>query len=217
MSSYAAMLDFDWFEQHVRDEILPRWLGAVTDEGLYLPHFDRAWQPLAKNYGTLVSQCRLLYNFSQGYALTHEQRYLDAVQKGAQFLLTHFRDTKQGGWYWSCNLAGEVLDTHKDSYGHTFAIFGLSHAYACTGDPALQAAFLHTWDVFAHARPRCTRRLSLANVPRLHAHRRYALPKPDHAPVRGAIGRRYCRRRDRSACRGEACQRLCAEQPGARR
>ncbi|HXF60093.1 MAG TPA: AGE family epimerase/isomerase [Caldilineaceae bacterium] len=129
------------------DEILPKWLAAVTDEGLFLPHFDRAWRPLRRNYGTLVSQCRLLYNFSQGYALTGDRTYRNAVEQGARFLLDHFRDRKYGGWYWSCGLDGEARDRRKDSYGHAFVIFGLAHAYHCTGDQALQEALLHTWDV----------------------------------------------------------------------
>src|SRR5215210_4965535 len=98
MSLQATKVDLGWFKTHLLDEILPKWLLSVTDQGLFLSHFDRKWQPLHRNYGTLVSQCRLLYNFSQGYALTGDQRYLDAVEGGAHFLLEHFRDQKHGGW-----------------------------------------------------------------------------------------------------------------------
>ena len=110
MSDHVANLELGWFKDHLLDEILPKWLKAVTDEGLFLPHFDRKWQPLHRNFGTLVSQCRLLYNFSQGYALTGDTRYLNAVEAGSQFLLDHFRDNTYGGWYWSCGLNGEVQD-----------------------------------------------------------------------------------------------------------
>jgi cellobiose epimerase len=140
-------LDFGWFRTHLLDEILPKWLLSVTDQGLFLPHFDRQWRPLNRNFGTLISQCRLLYNFSQGYALTQDPLYRDAVAGGAQFLLDHFRDRQYGGWYWSCNLDGTARDKLKDSYGHAFVIFGLAHAYQCTGDSALQEAMLQTWDV----------------------------------------------------------------------
>ena len=53
-------LDFGWFRTHLLDEILPKWLLAVTNQGLFLPHFDRQWRPLNRNFGTLISQCRLL-------------------------------------------------------------------------------------------------------------------------------------------------------------
>jgi cellobiose epimerase len=143
----VAALDFGWFRTHLLDEILPKWLLSVTDQGLFLPHFDRQWRPLHRNFGTLISQCRLLYNFSQGYLLTQDTVYRDAVTKGAQYLLNHFRDEQYGGWYWSCNLDGTVREKFKDSYGHAFVIFGLAHAYQCTGDSALQEAMLQTWDV----------------------------------------------------------------------
>jgi sulfoquinovose isomerase len=44
-------------------------------------------------------------------------------------------------------LDGQVLDTHKNGYGHAFTLFGLAHSYKCTGDPALQAAMYDTWEV----------------------------------------------------------------------
>jgi mannose/cellobiose epimerase-like protein (N-acyl-D-glucosamine 2-epimerase family) len=143
----SAVVDFGWFRTHLLNEILPHWLAAVTSQGLFLPHFDRQWRPLNLNFGTLVSQGRLLYNFAQGYALTGDQRYRNAVAGGAQYLLSKFRDPQYGGWYWSCNLDGTVRDKRKDSYGHAFALFGLAHAYQCTGNTAFQTAMLDTWNV----------------------------------------------------------------------
>jgi mannose/cellobiose epimerase-like protein (N-acyl-D-glucosamine 2-epimerase family) len=150
MNTNNVALDLAWFKSHLLDEILPKWQASITDQGLFLSHFDRKWQPLHRNYGTLVSQCRLLYNFSQGYALTGNIIYRDAVEKGVQFLLDHFRDWQHGGWYWSCGLDREVLERRKDGYGHAFVIFGLAHAYQCTSNPALQEAMYHTWEVLSH-------------------------------------------------------------------
>lgn len=149
MPNSSSPLNLTWFRTHLLDEILPKWLTASTPEGLFLPHFDRQWTPQNQNFGTLVSQCRLLYNFAQGHALTQDTAYATAVETGADFLLRHFRDTQHGGWFWSCNLAGEPIEDRKDSYGHAFAIFGLAHAYHCTGDPKLQEAMLQTWEIVA--------------------------------------------------------------------
>jgi mannobiose 2-epimerase len=143
----TTAVDFGWFRMHLLNDILPKWLRSVTDQGLFLPHFDRQWRPLNLNYGTVVTQCRLLYNFSEGYALTGDSVYRNAVVDGAQFLLDHFRDRQYGGWYWACNLDGSVRDKRKECYGHAFALFGLAHAYRCTGNRALQDAMLQTWDV----------------------------------------------------------------------
>src|SRR5688500_6166191 len=35
----ATAIDFGWFRNHLLDEILPKWLHSVTDQGLFLPHF----------------------------------------------------------------------------------------------------------------------------------------------------------------------------------
>ena len=140
--------DFAWFKHHVLSDILPKWLQhSVTDEGLFLPHLDREWSPRGDGYGTLVSQSRLLYNFSMGYELTRREEYLSAVESGARFLLEKFRDNDYGGWFWSCNRNGEILDSRKDSYGHAFVIFGLSHAYRTAGNKDFKMAALDAWDV----------------------------------------------------------------------
>ena len=138
--------DFAWFKGHVLG-LLAKWLGAVTDEGMFLPHFDRRWKRREEGEGTLVSQSRLLYNFARGFELTGEEAYLDAVEQGARFLLDRFRDDEHGGWFWSCARDGSVLDRKKDCYGHAFVIFGLSHAARATGDEDLKRAALETWDV----------------------------------------------------------------------
>ncbi len=135
-----------WFRQHLVD-LLPRWLGAVTDKGFFRPGFDRRWNRAGEGRGTLVSQSRLLYSFSVGHELTGESKYLDAVETGARFLVEHFRDHENGGWFWSCAEDGSVVDEKKDSYGHAFVIFGLSHAARATGDERLKRAALETWDV----------------------------------------------------------------------
>jgi mannose/cellobiose epimerase-like protein (N-acyl-D-glucosamine 2-epimerase family) len=141
-------IDLEWFRTHCTDEILPRWLAAaVSDDGFFLPHLDRRWRPAGPSFATIVSQSRLLYNFSCGYRLTNERGYLHAVETGLMFLLRHFRDRDCGGWYWSCDRSGTPLDTRKECYGHAFALFGLSHAYAVTRAPEATEAIRHTWDV----------------------------------------------------------------------
>ena len=141
-------LDFSWFRTHLLTDILPRWLElAPTPSGFFRSTFDRQWRYTGPAEGTLVSQSRLLYTFATGYRLTGDPAYADAVARGAEFLLRHFRDEQHGGWYWSCHETGGVLDDAKDSYGHAFVIFGLAHAADCLGDDALRRAAVETWEV----------------------------------------------------------------------
>lgn len=147
-SAKRQAFDFAWFKHHLLSDILPRWLEhSVTDEGLFLPHLDRQWRPRGKGYGTLVSQSRLLYNLSMGFELTKKEKYLRAIESGANFLIEKFRDGQYGGWFWSCNRKGEILDPRKDSYGHAFVIFGLSHAYKATDNKDFKMAALEAWEV----------------------------------------------------------------------
>ncbi|MGQ9730462.1 MAG: AGE family epimerase/isomerase [Candidatus Zipacnadales bacterium] len=126
-------IDWEWFRSHLLDDILPRWRNsACTAQGLYLPHLDRQWRFTGNPTGTLVSQSRLLYNFSVGYRLTDEQRYLDAISPGAEFLYHGFYDREKGGYFYRCDRNGEVVEDFKDAYGHAFVLFGWAHAYWAT-------------------------------------------------------------------------------------
>jgi mannose/cellobiose epimerase-like protein (N-acyl-D-glucosamine 2-epimerase family) len=137
----------NWFREHLTNDILPRWLThARTENGLFFPHLGRNWEQRYKDICTLVSQCRLIYNFSVGYRLTGQTEYLEAVNHGADALLRYFRDSEQGGWWYSCNLNGEVLDFQKDLYGHAFAIFGLTHAAIVTDREDLKCEAFDTWE-----------------------------------------------------------------------
>ena len=124
--------DFTWFRGHLLDDILPHWLAAApTANGFFAAGLDREWRPGGDQVATLVSQSRLLFDFATGWSLTGDERYRQAVREGTQFLCEHFRDRRHGGWYWSCRPDGTVVDDYKDTYGHAFVIFGLSHAARC--------------------------------------------------------------------------------------
>jgi len=138
----------DWLRAFLVEDILPNWLRcAPTEEGLYLPHLDRQWRQSGDEYGSLVSQGRLVYCFSAGYELTGEAAYRQAAESGSAFLLDAFRDGENGGWFYSCTRDGGVLDATKDSYGHAFVVFGLSHAARVLGSEDCRRGAAEAWDV----------------------------------------------------------------------
>lgn len=141
-----SAIDWSWFRRHAVEEILPRWLeAAATPTGFFAPRLDRTWLPADEQRATLVSQGRLLHNFAQGWRLTDDSRYLDAVQRGGEFMARAFRDREMGGWFWSVDPDGRPLETHKDAYGHAFALFGFAHAYHATKDSTFRQAALDVW------------------------------------------------------------------------
>lgn len=136
MPTDRALVDLSWFRTHLLDEILPRWRkAACTASGLFLPHLDRAWRRTGDVTGTLVSQGRLLHNFSVGYRLTGETSYRDAVRAGVDFLDDEFREREVGGWNYRCDWNGKAIETFKDAYGHAFALLGFAHASWSTHEP----------------------------------------------------------------------------------
>ena len=149
--NYTYDIDEEWFTQSLVEDNLSHWLSAAsTDNGFFRTALNRQWQPVEEQIATLVSQCRLLYVMAEGYQITQERKYLEAVQKGANFLLENFR-AKDHEWYWSVSPEGKVIDNKKSSYGYAFAIFGFSHAYRVTSyEPYLDAALstVHRLDVW---------------------------------------------------------------------
>ena len=138
----------EWFREHLVNDILPHWLNNTkTENGLFFTHFGRAWERRPGKICTLVSQCRLLYNFSVGYHLTRGTGYLEAMNRGADALLRYFHDSEDGGWWWSCDFDGKAIDLQKDLYGHAFVIFGLTHASKATGRDDLKRKAMETWEV----------------------------------------------------------------------
>ena len=147
-SGDESTFDFDWYERFLIEDILPRWLdAAVTAEGLFRNRLDRQWRPVGEPVATAVAQTRLLYNFATGVDLTGDERYLDAVDRGARFLIEKFRDPEHGGWFHSVGPGGAVVDDHKNAYNFAFVLFGLAHAARVTGDDAFKAGMLETWDL----------------------------------------------------------------------
>ena len=161
-------IERDWLRQTLTQEVGHWRVAVVTPSGFFQPSLDRQWRPVGRQVGTLVSQSRLLYVLAIGYETTRDKSYLEAVIKGADFLLARFRDAEQGGWFWSVSPEGAVLDASKDSYGHAFVIFGLSHAARVSGEERFRKAALETWaemnarlrDQAGFFKPRTTRDFS---------------------------------------------------------
>jgi cellobiose epimerase len=144
--SRASDFDWDWFTSHVTELLDLIYRKTFTGDGLFHPHFDFQWGRKEKPIRTLVSQSRLIFNFAQGFQITGEKRYLSAVKKGADVLINYFKDRQYGGYVWSCDPEGRILNAQKDCYGHAFAIFALAHASRISGRRDLGDEALALWE-----------------------------------------------------------------------
>ena len=141
----AKHLDAAWFRAELRSEAAHWRAAALRPNGFFAVSLDRQWRPVGSEDGTLVSQNRQIFVMGAGYELTHDPAYLDAMKRGADFLLEHFRDKEQDLFFSRVSPEGAVIDRSKDSYGLAFTILGLSHAARITKDKRYAAAALETW------------------------------------------------------------------------
>ena len=135
-----------WFAKSLIEDNLPHWLNAVPSENGFLkPKLAADWSAKDEQFATIVSQSRLIYTLGMGYIATSDKRYLVEMERGCEFLLQYFVDQKDGGFIWSVEPDGTSKDRIKDSYGHAFGIFGLSHAYMITKNEKYKKAALAAW------------------------------------------------------------------------
>src|ERR1017187_8435491 len=88
-----------------------------------------------------VLNSRILWAFSAAYNLTGNNDYLHTAERAFQYIQDHFLDKKNGGISWSVNYKGKPLDTKKQIYALSFAIYGLSEFYkSCKNHKVLEMA-----------------------------------------------------------------------------
>jgi len=79
-----------------------------------------------------VLNSRILWTFSAAYNLSRNEDYLHIAERAFQYIVAHFIDKKNGGVFWSVDYEGKPLDTKKQIYALSFAIYGLTEFYLAT-------------------------------------------------------------------------------------
>lgn len=107
---------------------------------------------------------RLVYGFASAYLLTGDERYLEAAEKGTQYLRDHmrFKDKGEGICYWYHAVeikadggekkifASEFGDDYLaiPCYEQIYALAGPTQTYRATGDPLILADIRDTMSLF---------------------------------------------------------------------
>lgn len=118
---------------------------ADTPSGLFQPYLDRQWQPDGDGPRTLVSQCRLIYNFARASEQTGDEGYAALARRGLSALDRSFARPRAGGYAWACHPDGTVADDTDNAYGHAFVVLAQATAAACLGEAHYRDAALRTW------------------------------------------------------------------------
>jgi len=151
LANYAADMREDLTER-----TLPYWYDTTLDKanGGYVLA-DDVQGPRTASEKQLVTQSRLIWTFSRvhlkGFG-AEKRNYLKAAEHGYRFLLDHFLDKKNGGYFWTTDLSGKVLNDRKILYGESFVIYALVEYYRASNDKeALRRAIDLYQDVQKHA------------------------------------------------------------------
>ena len=122
------------------DKVLPYWFDTAqdTNRGGYLLDDDAVRGRRLPAEKQIVTQSRVLWAFSRaqiaGFSDTN-RNYLAAAAQGYHFLLDHFLDRQNGGYFWSTDLNGKPVNDGKFLYGESFVVYALVEYYRASKDP----------------------------------------------------------------------------------
>ena len=139
-------IDIRWVEPFL-DQTMALWRAkADTPSGIFNPYFDREWRHRADGPRTLVSQCRLIFNFVKTFERTGDPAFAELARRGIAALEQFFRDPAGRGWIWSVNGDGTVADDVHNAYGHAFVMLALGTAATVFQNERYRDVTLVTWE-----------------------------------------------------------------------
>lgn len=122
--------------RNLTENVLPFWYPRCVDEehGGYVLSYDGDGEFAGDDDKMIVTQSRMVWLFSrlnrEGYG---DGEYLEAAQRGFEFLAEEMWDDNHGGCYWKTSREGETKMPNKHMYGQAFALYGLSEYARASG------------------------------------------------------------------------------------
>lgn len=138
----------DRTDSYLRNVLLPFWMDRSPDMeyGGFLSYFDRHGRPTGQTTKTFLMQIRMLYAMSAAHRNGYGGgRCAQLARHGADFLLEHYWDAEQTGWFWIADRQGRPTFRHKVGYGQCFGIYAFSEYFLATGDDRGRQAALDSY------------------------------------------------------------------------
>jgi cellobiose epimerase len=137
-------------KRQLAEQIMPYWYDTAVDQqqGGYLLSDDATKKAPPATEKQLVTQSRMVWGFAHAHRKglsTPSRHYLKAAEQGYRFLLAHFLDPENGGYYWTTDLTGKPLNQRKIVYGESFVIYAFVEYYRASRDAA---ALQHARDLY---------------------------------------------------------------------
>jgi mannobiose 2-epimerase len=129
------------FKQELRRElanILDYWIRFAVDEqgGGFFGKIDNDNRADSTAPKGLVLQARILWAFSAAYLYDNRKEYWEMATRAWHYITDHFHDKNHGGFFWSVNSSGQVIEDKKQIYGIAFCIYGFAEYYKVSRNEA---------------------------------------------------------------------------------
>jgi len=121
------------FKKQISEKVLPYWYDTAIDKvngGYFLSDDLKGRKPNSEKQ--IVTQSRMVWGFSHAHIKGFsnlDRNYVIAAEYGFKFLTNYFYDKNNGGYFWSTDLSGTVINDKKILYGESFVIYAFVEYY----------------------------------------------------------------------------------------
>ncbi|MCD8182216.1 MAG: AGE family epimerase/isomerase [Bacteroides sp.] len=133
--SVATKALHDEITADLKNNILSFWERySVDPSGGFYGSLERNGTPIAGAPKGGVLNARILWTFSTAYRMYGDGNYRKMADRAQRYFIDHFIDPQYGGAYWLIKADGTPLNTDKQTYGCSYAIYGLAEHFRATGN-----------------------------------------------------------------------------------
>ena len=142
-------------EAELLGNILPFWQKHAPATGVFAfqGEVGNDLKPNPQAVRGMLLSARILWTFSAAHRMYPDKGYLAVADAAYKDLEQRFWDVKQGGYFWAANPDGSIYNSTKQSYGQSFALYGLAEYHLASQRPEpLQRAIqlFHLMEKYAH-------------------------------------------------------------------
>jgi cellobiose epimerase len=123
-------------KKSLEQDILKFWLNKTVDQengGFYgYVGSENMPDPYA-NKGVILNT-RILWSFSAVNSIIPDEKYRKHARRAYEYIINHFADKKHGGVFWELDYTGKPVNSRKQIYAQSFAIYSFSEYFRITGD-----------------------------------------------------------------------------------
>ncbi len=112
----------DWWMAHTPDHEQGGFIGRMDGQGKIHPEAEKG----------IILNTRILWTFSAAARLMPHPEYRRMADRAFDYLVRHFWDREEGGFFWTVDRRGLPHETKKQVYAQAFGIYSLSEYYLLT-------------------------------------------------------------------------------------